>query len=234
VAQIERTSTGECLELQVRTIVGRASSADLVLPETTISSEHATIFFAEGHWVVRDLSSTNGTWVNRELLQPGVRMRLHQGDRLAFGGSQCEFRLIDDSPPLQSGAPDTLVLGVALRDVCIEIPAFGPDPPHLWIQAGPQRLAVRERACSPLLRALAEAKLKSGAVWVPVSDLVPALYSDTETLNVQIFRARRLLADIGIRDADHIVQRQIRSKRLRIGECQVRAVDRPPEQFQMV
>lgn len=43
-------------------VLGRASTCDLVLADETVSRRHAELRRDEGRWMLRDLSSTNGTW----------------------------------------------------------------------------------------------------------------------------------------------------------------------------
>ena len=45
--------------------VGRAADATIVLDDDYASSHHARIFPQAGTWLVEDLGSTNGTYVNR-------------------------------------------------------------------------------------------------------------------------------------------------------------------------
>ena len=70
--------------------VGRASSADIVIDDPAVSSVHA--HFAvdaddDSRMCVQDVGSSNGTFVNREPLQPGNQIRLSSGDCLRFGQS---------------------------------------------------------------------------------------------------------------------------------------------------
>ena len=45
--------------------IGRAPDSTLVIDDDYASSRHARIYPAEGAWIVEDLGSTNGTWINR-------------------------------------------------------------------------------------------------------------------------------------------------------------------------
>lgn len=63
-------------------LIGRGSWCDLVIPGDTVSRRHAELFFREGSWVLVDLDSTNGTYVNGARVH---RTQLLPGDRLAFG-----------------------------------------------------------------------------------------------------------------------------------------------------
>jgi len=49
----------------VQITVGRAADSTLVIDDDYASSRHARIYPAEGSWVVEDLGSTNGTWIDR-------------------------------------------------------------------------------------------------------------------------------------------------------------------------
>ncbi len=60
--------------------VGKDESSDLVLTDPTVSREHLVIESTEGAFLVRDLQSTNGTWIDhlriREAyLRPGIVLR---------------------------------------------------------------------------------------------------------------------------------------------------------------
>lgn len=45
--------------------IGRAPDSTLVIDDDYASSRHARIYPAEGAWIVEDLGSTNGTWIDR-------------------------------------------------------------------------------------------------------------------------------------------------------------------------
>jgi FHA domain-containing protein len=62
--------------------IGRSSSCDLVLRDDSVSRRHAEIALRGGVCVVRDLGSSNGTWVNGRAVQ---RARLRAGDELQLG-----------------------------------------------------------------------------------------------------------------------------------------------------
>jgi hypothetical protein len=63
-------------------LVGRGSWCDLVIGGETVSRRHAELFFREGSWVLVDLDSKNGTYLNGARVQ---RSQLRPGDKLAFG-----------------------------------------------------------------------------------------------------------------------------------------------------
>lgn len=62
--------------------VGRAADSTLVLVDDYASSRHARFFPSDGQWIVEDLGSTNGTWIDRTritgptVLRVGAKVRV--------------------------------------------------------------------------------------------------------------------------------------------------------------
>ena len=75
--------------------IGRHASADLYLYSTSVSKEHAELFEKHGALWVRDLGSTNGTFVNSTLITGAVKVS--DGDTLHF--ADLVFRLGAYQPP---------------------------------------------------------------------------------------------------------------------------------------
>lgn len=73
--------------------IGRHPSCELAVPRSDISRRHAEVLFRDGRQWVRDLGSTNGTFVNGELIE-GERA-LSPGDRIEIGSSTITFCQID-------------------------------------------------------------------------------------------------------------------------------------------
>ncbi len=63
-------------------IIGRSSESDLVLAEAGVSRKHAAIEERDGRFVVRDLDSTNGLYVNHHFTR---EFALQDGDKVAIG-----------------------------------------------------------------------------------------------------------------------------------------------------
>lgn len=66
-------------------LLGRAPGCDILLSDPTVSRRHARLRFRDGHWVLQDLRSTNGTSLNETAV---VRCQLRPGDRLRVGDQQ--------------------------------------------------------------------------------------------------------------------------------------------------
>jgi hypothetical protein len=53
--------------------------------ELGISRRHLQISHSDGQFMVMDLGSTNGSWLNRQRLTPGMPYRLHHNDQILLG-----------------------------------------------------------------------------------------------------------------------------------------------------
>lgn len=92
--------TGRTFELQIeRTTVGRVEDNTFQIADASVSSHHAEILMRGSDVVIRDLNSTNGTFVNGEKISEAP---LKSGQILRFG--QVELK-IDDGQPASAPAP---------------------------------------------------------------------------------------------------------------------------------
>jgi hypothetical protein len=70
--------------------IGRAPDSTLVIEDDYASSSHARITLVDGEWVVEDLGSTNGTWIERtRITEPTV---LTVGSNLRVGRTTIQAR----------------------------------------------------------------------------------------------------------------------------------------------
>ena len=95
--------TGRTHELKVdKTTVGRVEDNTFQIAEPSVSSHHCEIMLRGSDVVVKDLNSTNGTYINGEkvtetVLKPGQVLRL----------GQIEMRLETDSSGSPAAAPSS-------------------------------------------------------------------------------------------------------------------------------
>ncbi len=70
--------------------IGRAPDSTIVLDDDYASSNHARISFVDGSWVVQDLGSTNGTWIDRARITNPVT--LTPGHQIKVGRTVLELQ----------------------------------------------------------------------------------------------------------------------------------------------
>jgi hypothetical protein len=71
--------------------LGRSQACDVVVGEETVSRFHAELRHGDGdEWTIRDLESTNGTWLNGTRIREA---RIFRGDVLRLGGLRLDLRL---------------------------------------------------------------------------------------------------------------------------------------------
>lgn len=92
--------TGRTFDLNVdRTTVGRVEDNTFQIADPSVSSHHAEILLQGPELLIKDLNSTNGTFINGEKITEAV---LKPGQVLRFG--QVELK-IDDGQPVSAPAP---------------------------------------------------------------------------------------------------------------------------------
>ncbi|MEW6189305.1 MAG: DUF3662 and FHA domain-containing protein [Actinomycetota bacterium] len=75
------------------TTLGRLPTNDIILPDPNVSRIHAEIRVQERGLVIRDLKSTNGTFVNGKRTE---KQLLREGDLITLGTTELEFRSSED------------------------------------------------------------------------------------------------------------------------------------------
>ncbi len=71
-----------------RLLVGRTEGgvgADVELDDDSVSRRHAEFVVSDGAWLLRDLGSTNGTWVGEWRLPPGEAAEVVPGSTVRVG-----------------------------------------------------------------------------------------------------------------------------------------------------
>ena len=97
-------------------VIGRSRSCNLRLPSADASRRHAEILAGRDGFVLRDLRSTNGTFVNGERVSERT---LRPGDRIEIGGDTITFCQVE--APIEHATP---TLGEE-KTILIERPALG-------------------------------------------------------------------------------------------------------------
>ena len=171
--------------------IGRSEACDIVIPDASISRQHAQIIRQEMGWYVQDLGSRNGTSRNGQRLS--APQRLEDGDTLTIGNiplrylasSPAEENVVAEEPVTETlpaaseasaaAAPTTATPTQALPPKAPTVPLRGRDNP------GPLRLPTR-----PLPPSSGAAESEQEA-----SEAAPT----PAQLSNRAFRPRRLVAE---------------------------------------
>lgn len=131
---------GETFKLRMKTRLGRERDNEIVLIDPKISRYHAQITLEGGQWVISDLGSANGTYVNGEFVS--TAQVLKAGDAISLGDTSLVLRL-------SSAAEE--VAAAATRPVAIPAARPASPPPAsegvntrrlVWIAGGLMLLLV--------------------------------------------------------------------------------------------
>ena len=106
--------------------VGRGEYNDIVLPDPSVSTMHAKVQRRDGVWMAVDLGSTNGTYVDEQLVRDDVA--LSPGATLRFGEVSLMFEPLDEGPEAERDTRSVAAVG-SVTDI-----AEGTDAP-----AAPER-----------------------------------------------------------------------------------------------
>ena len=82
---------GMIYDLDADIVLGRGDRAEIRLQDPFASARHARVYEQGNIVVIEDLGSTNGTYLNEELLE--TPRPLHPGDRVRIGDSEFAFEV---------------------------------------------------------------------------------------------------------------------------------------------
>jgi pSer/pThr/pTyr-binding forkhead associated (FHA) protein len=201
--------------------LGRSAECSLQLPVAGASRQHASVRWHEGQVLLRDLGSTNGTFLNGERV--AGEATLASGDRILIGGFEIVFCCVEDGTvvaPLENSRtvvsywPAATASSEALRGDLAKVPLFAVlqmlemgrqcgclavesngDEGFLWLDAG--RVVHAECAkARGFDAALAIAQASSGRFDFAPNSPTPERSFDASVTEV-ILEATRLLDEEG-------------------------------------
>lgn len=89
---------GTLFVLASETLIGRAVTSDIILPDPSVATKHARIVAPDAStYFLEDLGSHAETRINDRVLFPGQRLTLSHGDTLIFGAVPLRF-VAGDAP----------------------------------------------------------------------------------------------------------------------------------------
>lgn len=115
------------IPLRTRAIIGRQTDCQIRIPSASISRHHCELTLADGKILLRDMGSSNGTYVNRQKIQ---QAQVAAGDLIGIGDMVFVVRI--DGNPAQVDSEDALDEGAAPAPV---------TPPKAAAKAPPAKQA---------------------------------------------------------------------------------------------
>lgn len=82
-----------------KTLIGRREDNDIILPDDSVSAQHAWVLHDAGRYRVINMLFTNGTFINDAKAHDGP---LQDGDRVRFGRAEFVFRAAAASGKVRS------------------------------------------------------------------------------------------------------------------------------------
>ncbi len=149
-------------------VIGRGEGSDLPLIDATVSREHARIERRGNAWLVTDLGSANGTWVNRARVASAT---LREGDVVGIGNRVLVFTHEEPATAPQvtvdfrAGelSPEATAAVIAARDVLVLYPSAEEviegsyDVLRQMLEGGPLALEETEALLTAIREALSNA-----------------------------------------------------------------------------
>ena len=75
-------------------LIGRHASADIRLPDLSVSRYHAMLTISNGIWTITDIGSKSGVFVNGNLVK---QIQLRENDMITLGNRRLIFRRRSDA-----------------------------------------------------------------------------------------------------------------------------------------
>jgi len=109
VERIEFDSVVERVDVGMRLLFGRSEECDVVIQNRRVSRNHAQISYRSGQYLLVDLRSSNGTYLNgTEITGEAV---LNYGDEIDI--DEYLFRFVDAEPPTMAESPTNILYSLA-------------------------------------------------------------------------------------------------------------------------
>jgi len=95
---------GQIVRLKGWHTVGRLPTSDLRIQSRKISNFHAVVHWDGAHWILKDMGSTNGTWLDGEPIAAGISHPLSGGQTIRFSNNH-HWQVRSLEPPAAMAYP---------------------------------------------------------------------------------------------------------------------------------
>lgn len=188
--------------------VGRAITADISIPDTVISRTHVVISLEGKTWKIKDLGSTNGTWVRGEKISGEVELPLKAPVRIG----NTLFELYVPTVVEHETSLDESLISYRVSPLTVDSLTVQDDAEALQFRQERQRLAAIYQVQS-LLTSVSEDNELYHKILDVISDVIPSdssyllLYQEKEDAIVPVAgRNRKGRIDI---ITDNVISRSI-------------------------
>jgi putative nucleotidyltransferase with HDIG domain len=110
---IKGPNLGQRFSIEKQITIGRSSRCDISLPSQLVSRSHAEIIPAGKSYLLRDMSSANGTILNGKLIGES---RLRHGDQICLGDVGMRFQIASIAAREDSSLSDVVMCQTVVED----------------------------------------------------------------------------------------------------------------------
>lgn len=97
--ELQDRLSGESIRIDKNAVkLGRGDTCDIPLPHGDVSREHVSLEYIDGRWMVRDLGSSNLTFLNDVRIKSGESHPVKDGDILGLASSEFKISIPDTGP----------------------------------------------------------------------------------------------------------------------------------------
>lgn len=137
--------------------IGRAPGNDILVDNLGVSRRHAVVKAVDGRYLLEDLGSANGTFVNGERIT--ATRELHDGDQIAIVKHTILFQLpragaAPPTGPVEMGADQTMYVGPRAAPAAPPAPAAQAPAAPQPRPAGTPKLVLPDLGEAPLTKAM--------------------------------------------------------------------------------
>ena len=100
MGSLKREDIGTVFELESHNLLGRGTHCSLVIHSKYASNEHLSLDWIDNRWLVKDLGTTNGTFIDNVPVKPRNPRACKLGQHICVGEIGERWKLVDASPPL--------------------------------------------------------------------------------------------------------------------------------------
>ena len=207
--------------LGLRTVLGRGGAAKVRIALPYASKLHASVEWAKSEWVIRDLGSRNGTFVNGCRLEPEQRKGLLKGDVVGLGNPSGTLRVLSTEPPEDRGAytknkmidldAARLTFLVSSDHERVRVVVEELNKKRIVLEMGEHRYLMLLLARARIADSTGEKSLEG---WMSNRSLQSMLMLNGPSVESMVLSARSQFSAVGILNGEKIVETRRGGKRM--------------------